>query len=111
MRPTKLLAGPLAALFSAAVLPLGCQNDVRPLADEPTYRDDVAAILDARCARCHANGAPAGGFRANTYAGAIGCTASGRSAVLPKDAPALLEILTQPDHRDFASAEARSAAA
>ena len=108
MRLTFLIAGPLTVLLCAAAQPLGCRGDVRPLADEPTYRDDAAAILDARCARCHANGAPAGGFIANTYAGAIGCTASGRSTVLPKDAAALLEILAQPDHRDFVDGDQRA---
>ncbi len=108
MRLTFLIAGPLTVLLCAAAQPFGCRGDVRPLADEPTYRDDVAAILDARCARCHANGASAGGFIANTYAGAIGCTASGRSTVLPKDAAALLEILAQPDHRDFVDGDQRA---
>jgi len=103
-----LVASALAACVCAAGLPLGCKGDVRPLADDPTYRDDVAAILDARCARCHANAAPAGGFRTNTYAGAIGCTASGQSAVIPKDAAQLLLVLERPDHRDLASHEERS---
>jgi predicted CxxxxCH...CXXCH cytochrome family protein len=108
MRSTILVASALATSIVAATLPLGCDVEARPIADEPTYRDDVATILDARCARCHAGDAPAAGFRANSYAGAIGCTTKGAVAVLPADAAPLLLALARPDHREFATDEERA---
>lgn len=103
-----LVASALGAFLLAAALPLGCDVDARPLAQEPTYRDDVAAILDARCARCHAGTAPAAGFRADTYRGAIGCTATGAPLVLPMDAAPLVLALARPDHQGFTSGGERA---
>lgn len=105
MRSSALVLGALCAGAGAAALPLACSDDARPLADEPTYRDDVAALLDARCARCHAGDAPAAGYRVNSYAGAIGCTATGKVAVLPATAAPLVLALARPDHRDVVGAE------
>lgn len=103
-----VVASVLAISVIAAAVPLGCDVEARPLADEPTYRDGVAAILDARCARCHAGDAPAGGFRADSYRGVIGCTAAGQPVLLPADAAPLLLALARPDHRDFATDEERA---
>jgi predicted CxxxxCH...CXXCH cytochrome family protein len=108
MRSILLVSCALAASVVAATLPLGCDVEARPLADEPTYRDDVAAILDARCARCHAGAAPAAGFSTNTYRGAIGCTATGAVSVLPADAAPLVLALSRPDHQGFASDDERA---
>jgi predicted CxxxxCH...CXXCH cytochrome family protein len=96
-----------ATSFAAATLPLGCDAEAAPPAD-PTYRDDVATILDAKCARCHAGAAPAAGFRTDSYRGAIGCTATGAPAVLPHDAAPLLAALDRPDHRDLVTAGERA---
>lgn len=105
-RPFVVVSAALVMVAATAALPLACDEGVRPLAaEEPTYRDDVAAILDAKCARCHANDAPAAGYRTNGYAGAIGCTAAGKVAVLPADAAPLLLVLARPDHRDFVTGD------
>ncbi len=108
MRSILFVSGAVALAVVAASAPLGCDVEARPLADAPTYRDDVAAILDARCARCHAGAAPAAGFRADTYRGAIGCTSTGAIAVRPADSAPLLAALARPDHRDFATREERT---
>ena len=108
MRSPALLGSALAgAAFAAAVLPLACSDDARPAAD-PTYRDDVASILDARCARCHANDAPAAGYRTSPYTGAIGCTAAGKVAVLPTDAAPMVTVLDDDTHRALLSGDERA---
>lgn len=108
-RPIVLVASTLAASVIAAGVPLGCDVQARPsLAEDPTYRDDVAAILDARCARCHAGTAPAAGYRTNSYRGAIGCTATGAAGVLPVDAAPLLLALERPGHRGTVSEDERA---
>ncbi len=72
----------------------------------PTYHGSVATILDARCASCHSGAAPAGGWRADTYLGAIGCTADGTPAIGPGPVP-ILTALDRPDHAGFATADER----
>src|SRR5687768_13848494 len=101
MRSITFITGALAATALAAALPVGCEGERRALADEPTYRDGVAALLDAKCARCHAGAAPAAGYRTDSYRGAIGCTASGERAVLPANAAPLLRALDRADHREL----------
>ncbi|MBX3185834.1 MAG: CxxxxCH/CxxCH domain-containing protein [Labilithrix sp.] len=64
------------------------------------YRGGAQPILEARCVRCHADSAPAGGFSASSYLGAVGCTASG--------APALAAALDRADHAQHLSAEERA---
>lgn len=103
-----LLPGLLASvLIATAALPLACESDPRPRA-EPTYRDDAAKILDAKCARCHAGAAPAAGYDTTTYRAAIGCTASGAPAVLPAEDAPLVRVLDRPDHRDLLTPDERA---
>lgn len=85
----------------ALALPFACNGESRPLDDAPTYRDDVAAILNAKCAQCHAGDAPSGGFRVDAYRGALACSASG-------DAIPLAAALARPDHRGIVSDAERS---
>jgi predicted CxxxxCH...CXXCH cytochrome family protein len=76
----------------------------------PVYRDEVARILDARCARCHAGLAPAGGWRADSHAGAVGCVPSGLSAVAggaDGGSPPVLAALERPDHASLLEPEER----
>jgi len=94
------------AILAAAALasgPLACDDDARPLADEPVYGADVRAILGAKCASCHAGDAPAAGYRVDTWQNAIACTADGRAAVLPGagggPAPILQVLASRDDHR------------
>lgn len=99
MRRSIVLALPLAIiLIVAAALPVACNAETKAL-PELTYRDDVAALLNAKCAGCHAGDAPAAGYRVDSYRGAIGCTLSGAPAVLPSDASPLARALERPDHR------------
>lgn len=108
MRSTLVFASFVAgSAIVAAALPLGCDPEPSPLA-EPTYRDEVRAILDARCARCHAGDAPGAGYRVDSYRDAIGCTAAGIAVVLPPSAAPLLAALDRPDHRDFVTPDERA---
>jgi predicted CxxxxCH...CXXCH cytochrome family protein len=71
----------------------------------------VETLLEAQCVRCHAGLAPAAGWRADSYLGAIGCTSAGRPATLGGDASPLLTALARPDHAALVSPEERAALA
>jgi predicted CxxxxCH...CXXCH cytochrome family protein len=87
---------------------VACSTSRRDPDASPTYRGGIDALLDARCAPCHADPAPAAGWRADTYTGAIGCTASGApAATTAPDAP-ILAALDRPDHAGIVSAEERA---
>ncbi|MFO0630057.1 MAG: CxxxxCH/CxxCH domain-containing protein [Polyangiales bacterium] len=82
------------------LLALGCAEPAEGTARAPRDRPEVRAVLTARCVRCHDGASAAGGWRADTFAGALGC---GGAAVLPDggvDAP-LLRALDRADHRDL----------
>ncbi len=88
-------------LLSAAISSASCTSErTKDREAVPTYKNDVAALLGARCSRCHAGAAPAGDFRADSYVGAIGCAQPDR--VFP-----IVEALGRPDHAGFASNEER----
>jgi predicted CxxxxCH...CXXCH cytochrome family protein len=73
------------------------------------YTTAVEPLLRAQCVRCHAGVAPAGGWRADSYVGAIGCSADERPVTLPRDATApLLAALGRPDHAAFTTADERA---
>jgi predicted CxxxxCH...CXXCH cytochrome family protein len=105
-----LPVAPAARVFSPviagfALLGTACASG-RHDPEPPAYAD-VKSLLDARCARCHAESAPAAGWRADSYVGAISCTADGRpAATAAADAP-ILAALDRPDHAGFASPEER----
>jgi hypothetical protein len=46
-------------------------------AETVPYVGAVEAILETRCVRCHADPAPPGEWRADSYVDAIGCGTSG----------------------------------
>lgn len=75
-----------------------------------SYATDAKAVLDARCVRCHAGSAPAGGWAADSYLGAIGCAASGAPVTIegPGARVPLLDALDRDDHAGLASAEDRA---
>lgn len=95
------------AAASAVALPLACNADAKR-APDPTYRDDVSGVLDAKCARCHAGDAPPAGYRTNSYREAIGCVTAGGPAVLPSDASPFARALDRPDHRDLVTSSERA---
>jgi predicted CxxxxCH...CXXCH cytochrome family protein len=95
------------ALATSLLLACSCVEE-RDTFRPPTYRDEVAAILDARCVTCHQGDAAASGWRATTYLDAIGCIsnqgAEPRPATLPLDAHApLLAVLRTPSHASIVS--------
>jgi predicted CxxxxCH...CXXCH cytochrome family protein len=71
------------------------------------YRDPVAALLAGKCASCHSGGAPAGGWRADDYLGAIGCVDGGAPATVGSPAP-LLAALDLPPHTGLLSDDERA---
>ncbi len=71
----------------------------------PVYRGGVDALLRAKCARCHAPPAPAGGWRADSYVGAVGCTAAGKQAATRAPDTPILAALGRPDHAGLVSSE------
>lgn len=74
-----------AALALAALTP-ACSSTDRAEAP-PTFRENVAAVLQAKCVECHAGANPAGGWRAGSYMEVIGCVASdGSAATAPRTA-------------------------
>ncbi|MCA9587086.1 MAG: hypothetical protein KC657_17275 [Myxococcales bacterium] len=76
-------------------------------AERVGYRGRVASLLDAKCARCHAGGAPAGAWRADSYVHAIGCGESGRAATVGPDAP-LVAALERGEHRGLLTPDERA---
>lgn len=105
-RPGALVIGVLAALVTLASC-VSARTDTEP---EVSYRDGVDELFRARCAQCHAGNAPPGGWGAESYASAVGCVASGASAIGSADGrPApILAALARPDHATLLSAEERA---
>lgn len=71
----------------------------------PVYRGAVEDLLRARCARCHAGSAPAGGYRVDSYAGVVACTETGVPAASSGVTSPLLAVLSRESHRGLLSAE------
>jgi predicted CXXCH cytochrome family protein len=92
----------LGVLAAFGLLASSCSEERTQRGAPPTWRNDVGAVLEAKCVKCHAGEAAAGGFHADTYLGAIGCTASGASAI-GGPTPPLLMVLERPDHAGFAT--------
>lgn len=80
---------------------------------EPTWEGGVASLMAEQCVRCHAGFAPAGGWIADSFLGAVGCTATGAPAMAPRagGAAPILAALARPDHAGFATAAQRDALA
>jgi len=86
-----LLGGAVALAAPACREPAG---DLRP----PTFRDDVATVVAAKCASCHQGTSPAGGWHAGSYADAVACVAAdGAPAARGESAP-ILRALASPTH-------------
>ncbi|MBX3203756.1 MAG: CxxxxCH/CxxCH domain-containing protein [Labilithrix sp.] len=83
----------LGAAFAACETP-------RTAAPSPSYTTRIQGLLEARCVRCHADFAPGGGWTADSYLGAIGCTDSGEPVTLARadGLPPLLAALDRSDH-------------
>ncbi len=85
--------------IAAAACSTARQNEEIP----PVYRGTVENLLRARCARCHADPAPAAGWRATSYVGVIGCTSTGAQAATRDANAPLLTALARPDHAGLVS--------
>ena len=105
---------PALWLFGFAVIvgEAACRGERREDA-APTWEGGVASIVASQCMRCHAGFAPAGGWRAEDFLGAVGCTATGAPATASRDGePApILTALGRPDHAGVAAAFQREALA
>src|SRR5690242_2727037 len=90
------LAAALAILLPAACL--SCTK-ARPDAGAALrcagWQDDIAPLFAARCASCHAGEAPAGGYRTDSYLGALG--AGGAPAPAPLPPPPAPRVATAGD--------------
>jgi predicted CxxxxCH...CXXCH cytochrome family protein len=101
--------GATLALALSVGAAMSCTEPRASTALPVVFDADVAPILAARCASCHGASAPAAGWSATSYLGAIACVEpTGAAAVLPADARApIVKALAEPSHRGFAtSAEA-----
>jgi predicted CxxxxCH...CXXCH cytochrome family protein len=87
-----------------------CTSARTDTTEAPTYRDDVGELLRAKCAGCHAGAAPPAGWAADNYGPAVGCIASGASAIAPAgDRPApIVAALARPDHVTLLTPDERS---
>ncbi len=83
----------------------GCASERAPL--EPSYRDNIAALVAARCTSCHSGDAPAGALRLVSYLDLIGC-ANGEPLTLGAD-PKLLRALESPSHASVIDTKPRLA--
>lgn len=97
-------ASTLPCILAVAAL-AACAAARNEPGDAPTYRDGVADLLRAKCARCHAGPAPPAGWRADTYESAVGCVSSGRAVL----GGPLKAALARPDHVDLVTPEERTA--
>jgi predicted CxxxxCH...CXXCH cytochrome family protein len=95
-----------AGVLGLAALAAACTRDREAPAAPPTYDSDVASVLTARCTACHSRAAPAAGWSATSFLGAVACVMpSGAPATLPADATApLLRALDAPPHQGLVSA-------
>ncbi len=65
--------------IALAATAAACSSSKRP-DPAPAFREDVAAVFQAKCVECHSGDAPKGGWRASSYMDVIGCVASDGSA-------------------------------
>ena len=103
-----MIARDALALACLSLVP-SCSED-RPVgAQIPTYQEDVAPILMARCAGCHGKSTPAAGWSATSFLETIGCIApSGAPATLPRDGSVpILAALDQDPHQGLLTAPER----
>jgi predicted CxxxxCH...CXXCH cytochrome family protein len=94
-----------ACFIALAVLPFNCTQDRWGAGQAPVYDADVAPILQAHCVSCHGDSAPAAGWSATSFLGAIGCVSpSGNAATLPRDATApVVAAMGEPPHQGLLS--------
>lgn len=71
------------------------RTDEGPL---PTYREDVAPILNARCLTCHTGKQASAGYRVDNYGTTIGCNDRGEAVTLNGSSALFLRALERPDH-------------
>jgi predicted CxxxxCH...CXXCH cytochrome family protein len=98
--PAGLVVRGAAAILALCGVVFACSSE-RRAPERPLYAE-VKELFDARCVRCHADSAPAAGFRAGRYVDLIGCTADGRS-----NADAIPGALARPDHVGLLSGDER----
>ena len=79
-----------------------CETPRETRRETTTYTGQVQALLEARCLRCHAGLAPAGGWSARSYLEAIGCTDSGDPATIARDGAGTAPITAVLDRSDHA---------
>ncbi len=93
--------------MAAAVLVLGCAESPEATARPPVYHPEARAVLEARCAACHAGPSAPGGWRAGTFLDAVGCGAADPAPDGGLDAR-ILRALDRPDHHDRVSPAERA---
>lgn len=89
-----------ASAIAGALLFTSCSEDRPSAAPPPVFDANVASVLQARCAGCHAGASPPAGWSATSFLGAIACVSpSGAPATLPASASApMLATLDRPPH-------------
>ena len=101
---------PFLAAGVTTVAALSCENKRDDRSTGVAYDRQVQSLLERACLRCHAGVAPAGGWAADSYLGAIGCTASGQPVTVAAGAaPApLLGVLDRSDHAGLVTSGERA---
>ncbi|HEY1959360.1 MAG TPA: CxxxxCH/CxxCH domain-containing protein [Polyangiaceae bacterium] len=86
-------------LGASLLLAVACAVERADAPAPPTW-DDVAPLLQAKCASCHAGAGAAASYRVGSYVDAIACVSpSGAAATLPSDATApIVATLAAPPH-------------
>jgi predicted CxxxxCH...CXXCH cytochrome family protein len=93
-----------------AGLALGCSQPRASAPAAPVYDQDVAPILEDHCVPCHGAEAPAAGWDARSFLGAIACVEPSRApAALPASGKApILAVLATASHQGLLSAADRA---
>ncbi len=99
-----LLAGAIVTMVV-----LACETE-REERGAVSYAGQVEPLLARQCVRCHAGVAPAGGWAADSYLGAIGCTASGQAVTVDRAGgpPLLIDALERTNHAGFVRSSERA---
>lgn len=87
-----------------AVLTAGCAEPSAGSTRSPRFAPEVRAVLAARCLPCHDGAGAAGGWRADTLAGALGCPSGSDGG----GGSPVLSALEREDHRDLLGAAERA---
>jgi predicted CxxxxCH...CXXCH cytochrome family protein len=99
----------IVRVAACGALLAACSQDRHVPATPPVFDTDVAPILQGRCVSCHGATAPAAGWSATSYLGAIACVEpTGAPATLPRGTAPILTALDSAPHLGLLDADDRA---